>query len=62
MARGTGWPKPQIHYEYLCAEVKKSLDGGSFEVKLASSGKIVVIPRDQTDCEALMKAGVEILM
>jgi vanillate O-demethylase ferredoxin subunit len=60
-ARTNGWPQEQIHYEYFGAEVKKSLDDGSFEVQLASSGKIVRIPADQTVTEALAKAGVEIL-
>ena len=60
-ARASGWPEPQIHYEYFGAEVKQSLDDGSFEVKLASSGKIVLIPRDQTVAAALSAAGIEIL-
>jgi vanillate O-demethylase ferredoxin subunit len=60
-ARASGWPEPQIHYEYFGAAVTKSLDDGSFEVKLASSGKIVLIPKDQTVTEALARAGVEIL-
>jgi vanillate O-demethylase ferredoxin subunit len=60
-ARAQGWPQAQIHYEYFGAEVAKKLDDGSFEVKLASSGKIVLIPKDQTVTEALAEAGVEIL-
>ena len=61
MARANGWPEPQIHYEYFSAEAVKSLADGSFEVQLASSGKIVVIPKDQSVTQALAKAGVEIL-
>jgi vanillate monooxygenase ferredoxin subunit len=60
-ARANGWPQAQIHYEYFGAEVASKVDDGSFEVRLASSGKIVAIPKDQTVCEALAKAGVEVL-
>ena len=61
MARASGWPQAQIHCEYFGAEVASKVDDGSFEVRLASSGKIVLIPKDQTVCEALAKAGVEVL-
>ena len=60
-ARASGWPQAQIHFEYFGAEVPGKADDGSFEVRLASSGKIVLIPKDQTVTEALAQAGVEIL-
>ena len=60
-ARAQGWPEAQIHFEYFGAEVVKSADDGSFEVKLASSGKIVVVLADQTVVEALSAAGVSVL-
>ena len=60
-ARANGWPEAQIHYEYFGAVVATKLDDGSFEVKLASSGKIVLILKDQTVTAALAAAGVEIL-
>lgn len=60
-ARANGWPEAQIHYEYFGAEVTKSADDGSFDVQLASSGKVVRIQKDQTVTEALAEAGVEIL-
>jgi vanillate O-demethylase ferredoxin subunit len=60
-ARANGWPEAQIHYEYFGAEITKSADDGSFQVQLASSGKIVLIPKDETVTQALYKAGVDIL-
>ena len=60
-ARANGWPPAQIHYEYFGAEATAKADDGSFEVRLASSGKVVLIPRDQSVTEALAQAGVEIL-
>lgn len=60
MARVKGWNDDQLHYEFFSAEVVKSDSDGSFQVKLASSGKIVVVPKDQTVVEALAAAGVEV--
>jgi len=37
-------------------------DDGSFQVKLASSGRIVLVPKDKTGVEALAAAGIEIEM
>jgi vanillate O-demethylase ferredoxin subunit len=61
-ARANGWPDVQVHYEYFGAEVVKSADDGSFQVKLASSGKLVNVAKDQTVVQALAQAGVEVLI
>ena len=60
-ARAQGWPEDQVHYEFFGAEVVKSADDQSFQVKLASSGKIVVVPKDKTVVEALADAGIEVM-
>jgi vanillate O-demethylase ferredoxin subunit len=60
-ARANGWPAAQIHYEYFGAEATAKADDGSFEVRLASSGKVVTVAKDQSVTQALAKAGVEIL-
>ncbi len=59
-ARAAGWPEDQLHFEFFGAEVVKSETDESFQVKLASSGRIVVVPKDKTVTEALSEAGVEI--
>lgn len=59
-ARTAGWPEAQLHHEYFSAEVARSVDDGSFEVKLASSGQIIVVASDQTVVEALAAAGVDV--
>nr|WP_315237664.1 PDR/VanB family oxidoreductase [uncultured Albidiferax sp.] len=61
-ARASGWPEAQLHYEFFSAEVVKSDDDASFDVKLASSGRVVRIAADQTVAKALALAGVEIPM
>jgi vanillate O-demethylase ferredoxin subunit len=59
-ARASGWPEPQLHYEFFAAEVVKSESDGSFDVKLASSGKVVRIAKDKTVVQALAEAGIEV--
>jgi len=60
-ARAAGWPAAQLHYEFFGAEVAKSESDESFEVKLASSGRTVTVPKDRTVVQALAAAGVEVL-
>jgi vanillate O-demethylase ferredoxin subunit len=60
-ARTNGWPEAQLHYEFFSAEIDKSDSDASFQVKLASSGRIVVVPKDKTVVHALADAGVEVL-
>ncbi len=59
-ARAQGWPEGQLHYEFFAAEVVKSESDASFEVKLASSGRIITVLKDQTVTQALSAAGVEV--
>ena len=59
-ARAKGWPESQLHYEFFSADVARSDADGSFEVKLASSGKVVNVSKDKTVVEALKAAGIEV--
>jgi hypothetical protein len=52
-ARVAGWPAQRLHYEFFGAQIIKSEDDASFEVKLASTGKVVVVPKDKTVVQAL---------
>lgn len=61
-ARAAGWPEAQIHYEFFGAEVAKSDSDASFEIKLASSGRIIMVPKDQTVVQALAAAGVDVMI
>lgn len=61
-ARASGWPETQLHYEFFGAQVAKSDSDAGFAIKLASSGRIVMIPKDQTVTQALAAAGVEIMV
>lgn len=59
-ARAAGWPAEQLHYEFFGAEVLPSDADAGFEVKLASSGQVVTVAKDQTIVQALSAIGVEI--
>ena len=59
-ARAKGWPEAQLHYEFFSAEPAKLETDDSFEVMLASSGKVVKVAKDQTVVQALGAAGVEV--
>ncbi len=59
-ARARGWADSQLHYEFFAGEAVKSDADGSFEVQLASSGKVVVVPGDKTVVQALLDAGVDV--
>jgi len=59
-ARAQGWPEAQLHYEFFAGTVTPSDSDASFEVQLASSGKIILIPRDKTVVQALADAGVDV--
>jgi vanillate O-demethylase ferredoxin subunit len=59
-ARARGWPEAQLHYEFFSADVTPSANDESFEVQLASSGRVVVVPKDKTVVQALADAGIEV--
>lgn len=61
LARAAGWPASQLHYEFFGAEVAKSDSDAGFDIKLASSGRIIPVAKDQTVTQALSAAGVEVL-
>jgi vanillate O-demethylase ferredoxin subunit len=59
-ARAQGWPESQVHYEFFGATPMQTEGDQAFEVQLASSGRIVVVPLSQTVVQALSAVGVEI--
>jgi vanillate O-demethylase ferredoxin subunit len=62
-ARAQGWSESQLHWEFFAgAEVVPRADDGSFEVQLASSGRVITIAPDKTVTQALAEAGVEIMV
>jgi vanillate O-demethylase ferredoxin subunit len=59
-AKAFGWPASQLHVEYFGAAAVDTSGDGAFDVKLASSGKVVTVPAGITVIKALAAQGVEI--
>ena len=57
-ARAAGWPEAQLHWEFFGAAPVDTANDGGFEVQLASSGRVIVVARDQSVAQALEAAGV----
>jgi vanillate O-demethylase ferredoxin subunit len=57
-ARASGWPEAQLHFEFFSADVQPRDADAAFDVKLASSGRVVHIPKGMTVLNALADAGV----
>lgn len=60
-AKASGWSSGQVHVEYFGAAPQDTSGDGSFEVKLASTGKIYPIAAGISVTEALKACGIEIL-
>ena len=59
-ARAAGWPDEQLHFEFFSAEMQKFDADGSFEVQLASSGRVVIVPGNKTVVQALSEVGIDV--
>ena len=57
-ARAAGWPEAQLHFEFFGAAPVDTSADGSFQVRLASSGRTITVARDQSVTQALADAGV----
>lgn len=57
-ARKIGWPASQLHYESFGTDTPPKVDGIEFEVQLASSGRIVPIPKDKSVAKSLEEIGI----
>lgn len=59
-ARESGWPEEQLHYEFFSGDATHALQDASFQVKLASSGRVVDVPPHLSIVGALAEFGIEI--
>lgn len=59
-ARQAGWPEDRLHHEFFNARPVQKSDDGGFEVQLASSGRVIRVPADQSVTAALAAAGVPV--
>jgi ferredoxin-NADP reductase len=52
-------PPAQVHVEYFSAKEAPSTSGG-FEVELAQSGRVILVPPGKTVLDAMLEAGVDV--
>lgn len=60
-ARAEGWASEQIHLEYFGAAPQDTSNDGSFDVKIASTGKTYTIGAAENIIQVLNSNGIEIL-
>jgi vanillate monooxygenase ferredoxin subunit len=60
-AKAKGWSPEQIHLEYFGAAPQDNSGDAAFEVKIASTGRIVPVSANQTVVQALAGQGIEVL-
>jgi vanillate O-demethylase ferredoxin subunit len=59
-ARASGWHEAQLHCEFFAAAPVDTRGDVEFQVKLASSGRLIGVARDRTVVQALADADVHI--
>jgi vanillate O-demethylase ferredoxin subunit len=58
-ARRAGWAEEAIHREYFAAGADSGAEKHPFDLKIASSGRIVHVPAEKSALEALLDHGFE---
>ena len=56
-AKSSGWPDANIHYEYFAPKASSEA-GSSFEVELASDGRVLTVPQDKSIVSILNENGI----
>lgn len=59
-ARQRGWPGSNVHKEYFSAEMAKSASDTGFDIKLASTGKVLHVAKDKSVLDVLSGHGIDI--
>lgn len=60
--RSAGWQESRIHYEFFAGEAVSKDSDSAFDVRLARSGRLVRVAKDQSVVQALAAAGIEVPM
>lgn len=59
-ARAKGWDENLLHSEFFTAQATQTDGDDSFQVRLASSGRVIVVPADKTVVQAMAEAGIDV--
>ncbi|AOK08262.1 PDR/VanB family oxidoreductase [Burkholderia sp. AU28942] len=60
-ARERDWPEARLHYEFFGGAAASTGADRAFQVKIASSGKVIDVPADCTVITALAANGIDVL-
>src|SRR5690606_15724742 len=60
-AQAEGWPEERIHYEFFSAKQVDTTEDETFEVQIASTGKVYSIGEDDSIVSVLADNGLEIM-
>ncbi len=55
-----GWPEERVHREYFAAAPLKVANNVAFDVKIASTGKVIRVAADKSVVAALAESGIDI--
>lgn len=58
--KALGWPSSQLHTEYFAGAVQDVENDQSFEIKIASTGATLSVPKDKTVHQVLEENGIEV--
>jgi vanillate O-demethylase ferredoxin subunit len=59
-AKAAGWDNAQIHFEYFGAQAHDTSQDGSFDIQIASSGKVLHVPAGKPVTTVLTEHGIDI--
>lgn len=59
-ARQSGWSEANVHSEYFSGRPQAADQNVPFDIKVASTGKVIRVAREQSALEALRSAGIEV--
>lgn len=60
IAREAGWPADHVHREYFAAQQDSGHTDSAFDIKLASSGKLLHVAPGRSALQVLTAAGIEV--
>jgi vanillate O-demethylase ferredoxin subunit len=60
MAARQGWPEHCLHREYFAADTRSGKNDTEFDVRIASTGKICRVAKDETVVAALSRCGIRV--
>lgn len=60
IARDAGWPADHVHREYFAADPARVQRDSAFDIKLASSGKVLHVAPGKSALDVLAAAGIDV--